>query len=101
MPFSIFSNVKYVTPRYLQEDPELERQLNEAKTSDQVEHVLFFKIRLLDDELDALDAVQFRLVNLMSRKQLDAYDEIEAELGPKATLKQWSAAIKKWKEAQP
>ncbi len=93
-----FANVNNVTPRYLQEDSEFERQLNEAKTSNQVEHVLFCKIRDLEDELDALDAVQFRLVNLMSSKQLDAYDAIEAELGPQATLTQWSAAIKKWKE---
>jgi hypothetical protein len=96
-----FANVNNVTPRYLQEDSEFERQLNEAKTSNQVEHVLFCKIRDLEDELDALDAVQFRLVNLMSSKQLDAYDEIQRRLGPKASDQDWTQAIKEWKEAQP
>ena len=94
-----FSNVKDVTPRYLQEDPEFERQLGKAKTSYQVESVLFSKIRDLDDELDALADVQFRLVNLMTGKQLAAYDEIHSRLAPKASRKQWADAIKEWKEA--
>jgi hypothetical protein len=77
------------------------RKIDEAKTTDDVEDILFQQIAYLEDFLEREFDTRFRLVNLMTRKQLDAYDEIQRRLGSKANREQWADAIKEWKEAQP
>lgn len=43
----------------------------------------------------------FRLVNMMTPRQLAAYDKIAAKLGKDATNEHWNVAIKEWKQKQP
>lgn len=75
------------------------RKIDEAKATDDVEDILFQQIAYLEDFLEREFDTHFRLVNLMTGKQLAAYDEIQRRLGSKAGREQWADAIKEWKEA--
>lgn len=75
------------------------RKIDEAKPTDDVEDILFQQIAYLEDFLEREFDTHFRLVNLMTGKQLAAYDEIQSRLGPRANREEWSQAIREWKEA--
>ena len=75
------------------------RKIDEAKPTDDVEDILFQQIAYLEDFLEREFDTNFRLVNLMTGKQLAAYDEIQRRLGPGANREEWSQAIREWKEA--
>lgn len=96
-----FANVHTVKSLRETVDERLARKLEAAKTSDEVKNILFHEIADLQDFLDREIRHHFRVVNLMTRKQLDAYDEIQRRLGPKASDEAWTQAIKEWKEAHP
>lgn len=96
-----FANVNVIKSIREQISDNWARKIDEAKTNDEVETILFEQISHLEDFLEREIDTNFRLVNLMTGKQLAAYDEIQRRLGSKASREEWSAAIKEWKEAQP
>ena len=96
-----FANVNVIKSIREQLSDNWARKIDEAKTNDEVETILFEQISYLEDFLEREFDTHFRLVNLMTGKQLAAYDEIQRRLGPKASREEWSQAIKEWKEAQP
>jgi len=96
-----FANVNVIKSIREQISDNWARKIDEAKTNDEVETILFEQISYLEDFLEREIDTNFRLVNLMTSKQLAAYDEIQRRLGPKASREEWSQAIKEWKEAQP
>ena len=96
-----FANVNVIKSIREQLSDNWARKIDEAKTNDEVETILFEQISYLEDFLEREIDTHFRLVNLMTSKQLAAYDEIQRRLGPKASREEWSQAIKEWKEAQP
>ena len=51
--------------------------------------------------LDCQDRNHFRLVNLMSKKELDAYDMIAAKLKPHASTMEWLIEIREWQKNNP
>lgn len=96
-----FANVNVIKSIREQISDNWARKIDEAKTNDEVETILFEQISHLEDFLEREIDTNFRLVNLMTSEQLAAYDEIQRRLGPKASREEWSQAIKEWKEAQP
>ena len=95
-----FANVHTVKSLRETVDEKLALKLEEAKTDAEVEDILFHQIAELQDFLDREIKHHFRLVNLMTRKQLDAYDEIRSRLGPNASDEAWTQAISEWKEGK-
>ena len=78
-----------------------DEKVGSIKDNDVLIDALYREIDDLVYKVEKRSEEGFRFIELMDERQLVAYNQIEAELGPKATLTQWSAAIKKWKEAQP
>ena len=96
-----FANVNVIKSIREQISDNWARKIDEAKTNDEVETILFEQISYLEDFLEREFDTNFRLVNLMTSEQLTAYEAIQRRLGPKASREEWSQAIKEWKEAQP
>lgn len=96
-----FANVNVIKSIREQISDDWARRIDEAKTNDEVETILFEQIAYLENFLEREIDTNFRLVNLMTSEQLAAYEEIQRRLGPKANSEEWSQAIKEWKEAQP
>ena len=96
-----FANVTVIKSVREQISDNWARKIDEAKTNDEVETILFEQISHLEDFLEREIDTNFRLINLMTSEQLTAYEEIKRRLGPKASREEWSQAIKEWKEAQP
>jgi hypothetical protein len=96
-----FANVNVIKSIREQISDNWARKIDEAKTNDEVETILFQQIAYLEDFLEREFDTHFRLVNLMSSEQLAAYEEIQRRLGSKASREEWGQAIKEWKEAQP
>lgn len=96
-----FANVNVIKSIREQISDNWARKIDEAKTNDEVETILFEQISHLEDFLEREIDTNFRLVNLMTSEQLTAYEEIQRRLGPKASREEWGQAIKEWKEAQP
>lgn len=96
-----FANVNVIKSIREQISDNWARKIDEAKTNDEVETILFEQISHLEDFLEREIDTNFRLVNLMTSEQLTAYEEIQRRLGSKASREEWGQAIKEWKEAQP
>ena len=78
-----------------------EEKVDRTTPKDVLIDALYQEINDLVSQVEKRSEEGYRFIELMDERQLVAYNQIEAALGPKATLTQWSAAIKKWKEAQP
>ena len=79
----------------------LTAKLVKAKDDWQVQNALHDHIEELTAFAERESRTAFRLVNMMTPRQLAAYDKIAAKLGKDATNEQWNAAIKEWKKKQP
>ena len=80
---------------------QLKLKLADAKTEQEQIAALHAHIGELMHHLDCQERNHFRLINLMSKKELDAYDMIADKLKPYASNMEWLIEIREWQKNNP
>ena len=95
-----FATVHNVESLQEWEHRQLKLKLDKAKTEQEQIAVLHAHcdelIRFLERTMD----MHFRVVNLLTGEQLNAYDAIWAKVGPHASNAEWMKEIRKWKKSR-
>jgi len=77
---------------------QLKLKLADAKSEQEQIAALHAHIDELTKYLDRQEQDHFRIVNLMSKKELDAYDMIADKLKPHASNMEWLIEIREWQK---
>jgi DNA-binding SARP family transcriptional activator len=79
----------------------LTQKLAKVETDQQRIDALYAHIADLMAYIERSDQMHFRVVNLMSKKELNAYDMIADKLKPNASNTEWLIEIREWQKNNP